>query len=140
MGSKYAVNTNHLFLQLPERTLGVYNCWDSYNTARLVHPLLSELKLRGNLQYATEIMEPLQTAVINMQARGLLLDKDALRTYTILAAKCLFMEDNIGSIEPGKHADMVVWSEDLYNIPTEQLKDVKVEMTFVEGQQRYQNS
>jgi len=64
--------------------------------------------------------------------------KDALRTYTILAAKCLFMEDNIGSIEPGKYADVVVWSEDLYNVPIEQLKDVKVNMTFVEGQQRYQ--
>jgi len=66
--------------------------------------------------------------------------KDALRTYTILAAKCLFMEDNIGSIEPRKYADLVVWSEDLYNVPIEQLKDVKVEMTFIEGQQRYQKS
>jgi predicted amidohydrolase YtcJ len=66
--------------------------------------------------------------------------KDALRTYTILAAKCLFMEDDIGSIEPGKYADVVVWSEDLYNMPIEQLKDVKVEMTFVEGQQQYQKS
>jgi hypothetical protein len=62
--------------------------------------------------------------------------KDALRTYTILAAKCLFMEDNVGSIESGKYADMVVWSEDLYKVPIEQLKDVKVEMTFVEGQLR----
>ena len=62
--------------------------------------------------------------------------KDALRTYTILAAKCLFMEDNVGSIESGKYADMIVWSEDLYKVPIEQLKDVKVEMTFVEGQLR----
>jgi predicted amidohydrolase YtcJ len=63
--------------------------------------------------------------------------KDALRTYTILAAKCLFMEDNVGSIESGKYADVVVWSEDLYNAPIEQLKDVKVEMTFIEGELRY---
>jgi len=63
--------------------------------------------------------------------------KDALRTYTILAAKCLFMEDNVGSIELGKYADVVVWSEDLYNAPIEQLKDVKVEMTFIEGELRY---
>jgi len=64
--------------------------------------------------------------------------QDALRTYTILAAKCLFMEDTVGSIEPGKYADLVVWSEDLYTVPIEQLKDVNVEMTFIEGQQRYQ--
>ena len=63
--------------------------------------------------------------------------KDALRTYTILAAKCLFMEDKIGSIESGKYADMVVWSEDLYNVPVENLKDVKVEMTFVGGQLQF---
>jgi DNA polymerase-1 len=81
MGSKYAVNTAHSFLQLPEITLGIYNCWDSYQTAKLVHPLLNELQSRGNLDYATQVMEPLQTAVINMQARGLLLDKEALRAY-----------------------------------------------------------
>jgi DNA polymerase-1 len=81
VAGKYAVNTNHAFLQLPEVTLGTYNCWDSYQTARLVHPLLSELKSRGNLDYALQIMEPLQTAVINMQARGLLLDREALRSY-----------------------------------------------------------
>ncbi len=81
MASKYAVNTNHLFLRLPDETLGIYNCWDSYRTAQLVKPLMDELKHRKNYQYAMEIMEPLQTAVINMQARGMLLDSDALRAY-----------------------------------------------------------
>jgi len=81
LGSKYQTNTSHLFLQLPDETLGVYNCWDSYETARLVKPLLAEAKERGNLPYILEIMEPLQTAVMNMQARGLMLDADALRTY-----------------------------------------------------------
>lgn len=78
---KYSVNTNHLFLQLPETILGVYNARDSYETARLVKPLFDELRARGNLDYVLQVMEPLQTAVINMQARGLLLDTDALRIY-----------------------------------------------------------
>ena len=81
MGSKYAVNTDHLFLQLPDSVLGTYNCWDSYQTARLVRPLLDELRSRGNLDYVLRTMEPLQTAVINMQSRGLLLDANALRAY-----------------------------------------------------------
>lgn len=81
MPSKYATNTDHLFLRLPEHTLGVYNAWDSYQTARLVKPLFDELRTRGNLDYVLQIMEPLQTAVINMQGRGLLLDRDALREY-----------------------------------------------------------
>lgn len=57
--------------------------------------------------------------------------REALRTYTVMAAKCLFMEDVIGSIEPGKYADFAVWSDDLYTVPVEALKDLRVEMTIV---------
>jgi len=35
------------------------------------------------------------------------------------------MEDRIGSIEVGKYADLVVWNEDMYAIPTERLKDLR---------------
>lgn len=59
--------------------------------------------------------------------------QEALRTYTILAARCLFMEDRIGSIEEGKYADLVVWSGDPYTVPTEALKGLKVEMTIIGG-------
>jgi len=65
--------------------------------------------------------------------------RDALRTYTRLAATCLFMDETIGSIEPGKYADMVVWSDDLYAVPIDHVKEVTVDMTFVEGHQRYPN-
>jgi predicted amidohydrolase YtcJ len=58
---------------------------------------------------------------------------EALRTYTSWAAKCLFWEDKIGSIEPGKYADLVVWSDDPYSVPCEKLKDLKVYMTIVGG-------
>jgi predicted amidohydrolase YtcJ len=64
--------------------------------------------------------------------------QEALRTYTIWAAKHVFMEDKIGSLEVGKYADMVVWNEDLYTIPTKRLKDLKTEMTMVEGRIVYQ--
>ena len=81
MTSKYASNTDHLFLQLPERTLGVYNAWDTYWTAKLVGPLLRQVERVGNLGYYTDIMEPLQYAVIDMQKRGMLLDATALARY-----------------------------------------------------------
>mgnify|MGYP001127595521 FL=1 len=58
---------------------------------------------------------------------------EALRTYTSMAAKCLFWEDSIGTIELGKHADLVVWSEDPYAAPPEKLKDLKVALTIVGG-------
>lgn len=59
--------------------------------------------------------------------------QEALKTYTSLAAKCLFWEDRIGSIEPGKCADFVVWSENLYSVPLERLRDIKAEMTIIGG-------
>jgi predicted amidohydrolase YtcJ len=60
--------------------------------------------------------------------------QEALRTYTIWNAKHLFMEDRIGSLEPGKYADLVVWDTDLYSAPTEKLKDIKVETTMLNGE------
>ncbi|TRO52925.1 amidohydrolase, partial [Candidatus Bathyarchaeota archaeon] len=42
--------------------------------------------------------------------------QEALRTYTIWSARHVFMEDKIGSLEPGKYADMVVWDRDLYTV------------------------
>lgn len=92
---KWAANTDHAFLRLPDIRLGVYNCWDAYNTARLVRPLLQELKQRGNFEYATQVMEPLQTAVIHMQSRGFLLDKEALRTYRTKVRKELAETDKV---------------------------------------------
>lgn len=47
--------------------------------------------------------------------------QEALRTYTIWAAKHVFMEDRLDSLEVGKYADMVVWDRDLYTVPLEEL-------------------
>jgi len=79
--SKWRVNTEHRFLNLSDITLGTYNLHDSYNTAALVGPLFRELQDRGNLDYVLNIMEPLQRAVINMQARGMLRSREALENY-----------------------------------------------------------
>jgi len=58
----------------------------------------------------------------------------ALRSYTSWGARQLFLEDKIGSIEPGKEADIAVWDRDLYTVPTDALKDMKCEMTIFRGQ------
>ena len=64
----------------------------------------------------------------------------ALRSYTTWAARQLFLEDRIGSIEPGKDADIAVWDRDLYAVPTDDLKDLKCEMTIFNGQIVYQTA
>jgi predicted amidohydrolase YtcJ len=58
----------------------------------------------------------------------------ALRSYTTWAARQLFLEDRVGSIELGKDADIAVWDRDLYTVPTDDLKDMKCEMTIFGGQ------
>ena len=63
---------------------------------------------------------------------------EALRTYTIWAAKHIFMEDRLGSIEVGKYADLVVWDKDLYSIPTDELRNIKAEMTILNGRVVYE--
>jgi len=57
----------------------------------------------------------------------------ALRSYTIWAARQLFLEDRIGSIEKGKDADLAVWDRDLYRVPAADLKNLKCEMTMMAG-------
>ncbi len=59
--------------------------------------------------------------------------EEALRAYTIDAAFASFEEDIKGSLEAGKLADFVILDQDLFTIPAEQIKEVKVHSTFVGG-------
>jgi len=59
---------------------------------------------------------------------------EALQTYTIYAAKCLFLEDRIGSLEEGKLADLFVWDKDMLSIPIDEVRDLTVLMTIVDGE------
>jgi predicted amidohydrolase YtcJ len=58
----------------------------------------------------------------------------ALKSYTIWAAHQLFLEDRIGSLEPGKDADIAVWDRDLYSIPSDDLQNLHCELTLLRGQ------
>ena len=57
----------------------------------------------------------------------------ALRAVTIWAARQMFLEKKIGSIEPGKYADLAVWDRDPYSVPTAQLKEMSCELTLFAG-------
>ncbi len=62
---------------------------------------------------------------------------NALRSYTIWAARQLFLEKKIGSIEVGKDADIAVWDRDPYKIPGDDLQNMKCEMTLLRGKVVY---
>jgi predicted amidohydrolase YtcJ len=63
----------------------------------------------------------------------------ALRSYTAWAAPLLFLEDKVGTLEPGKRADIAIWDSDLYTLPSEKLKDIKCEMTIFNGKIVYKD-
>jgi hypothetical protein len=50
----------------------------------------------------------------------------------------LFLEDKVGSIEPGKEADIAVWDQDLYTMPADEIRNLKCELTLVRGRIVYQ--
>jgi hypothetical protein len=63
--------------------------------------------------------------------------KQALRLHTMGSAYAAHEEDARGSIEVGKRGDLVVWSEDMYTIPTDRIRDLKVELTIIAGKVAY---
>jgi len=63
----------------------------------------------------------------------------AIEGYTINAAYASFEEDIKGSIEVGKLADIILLSENLFEIPIDKVKDVKVLLTIVGGKEVYRS-
>ncbi|NOX53336.1 MAG: amidohydrolase [Planctomycetes bacterium] len=63
---------------------------------------------------------------------------EALRSYTIDAAYAAFEEALIGSLTPGKLADIVVLSRDILTIPAPEILKTKVVYTIVGGQVLYE--
>ena len=57
----------------------------------------------------------------------------ALRAITLEAAWSLGLEDEIGSIAPGKRADFTVLERDPYEVPIEELNRIPIWGTVFEG-------
>jgi predicted amidohydrolase YtcJ len=58
---------------------------------------------------------------------------EGVRAYTVGSAYASFEENDKGSIETGKLADLVVLSKDIFAIPPEQIRETKVELTLFDG-------
>ncbi len=64
---------------------------------------------------------------------------DALKMYTVDAAYSSFEEQTLGVIKPGAKADLMVLSHHPLEIEFEQLLDIEVERTYLEGKMIYNN-
>ena len=58
---------------------------------------------------------------------------EILKAYTINAAYLMHREEYTGSIEVGKAADLIILERNLYNIPVDEISEVKVLQTLLEG-------
>jgi hypothetical protein len=58
---------------------------------------------------------------------------EAIEAYTMGSAYAEFQEREKGSLSPGKLADLVILSDDLFSINPKNIPDVRVEATIVGG-------
>ena len=64
--------------------------------------------------------------------------EDALRLWTRDGAFTMAWEDEIGSIEPGKRADLAVLDTDYMTCPADDIRDIEVELTMLGGDVVYE--
>ena len=99
----------------------------------------------GSDWYVTSVnpLDGIEAAVTRLEPNGLTnipLGKNeeidlatAIKAYTINGAFVNFLEHKVGSIEPGKQADLIVLDNNLFDIPSSQINETKVLATFFNG-------
>ena len=89
----------------------------------------------GSDSYVTP-MDPLlgiHSAVNHYSLKQRVTVDEAIRFYTTTAAYAAFEEQQKGTIEPGKLADLVVLEKNPYEVLATELKDIPVAMTICRG-------
>ena len=119
----------------------------------LVYPyrtILSEgVMVTGNSDSPCTPVEPLKGLYCLVHRRGrpgsepVVADEaitplEALRMYTANSAYAMSRESEIGSLEVGKRADMVVLSHDPAAVDPEFILEIKVDQSYVDGELLYQ--
>ena len=75
---------------------------------------------------SSDTVQRLYTEAAKLLATGMT-EADALETITLDPARLLGLDDRVGSLEPGKHADIAVFSKDPFDVTA------LVELTLIDG-------
>jgi predicted amidohydrolase YtcJ len=85
-------------------------------------------------------VDTIASAVLRRTASGSTIGADqaltveeAVRAYTLDAAFSYFADDRLGSLEPGKLADITVLDGDLFETPPDRIPELGVTATIVDG-------
>jgi hypothetical protein len=65
---------------------------------------------------------------------------EALRAYTLGSARAEGQAARKGTLAPGKLADLVAFSDDVFALPPERLREVRVDLTIVDGMVRWRRA
>ncbi len=123
---------------------------------RWVYPVGAIVKAGGRIAFGSDwgvsSMNPLEGVQVAVTRRGLnagpgepfneeeLVDLEtAIAAYTIDVAYLNFWEQEIGTIEAGKYADLVVLDRNLFDIPAEGIHQARVLLTLLEGGAVYEH-
>lgn len=92
--------------------------------------------------YPEEPLSLLQTAVTRKTREGEIIGPqeaisvwDGLKALTTYAAWQINMEKKIGSIEPGKYADLIILNRNPLKTNPDSLREIRVQSTFVNGKE-----
>ncbi|MFP6619384.1 MAG: amidohydrolase [Pirellulaceae bacterium] len=111
-----AINSDHMIGMDPNHAM------NSYNPFLLMQIAITRLNDAGNIHGRHQCISRQQ----------------ALRCYTSTAAYLGFEEDRKGSLEAGKLADLIVIDRDYQSCPVDQIKDIRVLQTMVNGKFVYE--
>jgi len=125
----------------PERTMGAYRFREILDSGSIL-PISSDTPI--------ESFNPFQTiyrAVTRQNEDGepdsgwfpdqKLTREEAIKAHTIWAAYSGFQDHLIGSLEPGKLADVIVVDQDLMTCPEQDLHKTRVLLAMVDGKMKY---
>ncbi|MBM3861296.1 MAG: amidohydrolase [Verrucomicrobia bacterium] len=115
-GVPVGVNSDHMIGFDPDHAM------NSFNPALMLWIAVARQSDRGNVYGAPQKLSRL----------------DALRAVTLWAAWLSFDEDKLGSLEPGKLADLVVIDRDYLACPEADIRKIKVLRTVVGGKTVFQ--
>ena len=121
----------------PERLRGAY-AWRSL--------LATGILIAGGSDFPVESPNPfygIHAAVTRRPRTGLdpswqpeqrMTREEAVRSFTTWNAFASRQEADLGSLEPGKRADLVVLSDDVFACPAERIPDIRPVLTLLEGE------
>jgi predicted amidohydrolase YtcJ len=132
-GDSYALSTNEatMALLLPLKTLLGLGAHVAFG-CDVPASIFQEPKWAF---YGAVLRRPESGKILTPQQ--LLTIQEALRVHTMGSAYASFSEATTGSLEPGKFADLVVWSHDLYAMATSDWINLAAEITVIQGEVVY---